>query len=367
MDNARRKRILSEQGTLVTSPAQIAAPQLDILDLRHFSSASLRPVLEAENHVWAERLDWDYRASTNLLAQYLDARVLPGFVAVENGRVLGYAFCVYEDRKAVIGDVFALGDSSYGYPAEEIERKLLESLIALLQNSPGVERIESQLLLHSHELHAGLFRALQFGVYRRIFMDLPLEGTALRNNTERLRALPAQGLELRSWQDGDFNLAGPLIAHAYEGHLDATINDQYRSVAGSLRFLHNIIRFPGCGVFDREASQVLVHRATGALAGLILCSRVREDVQHVTQLCVAARARGAGLGLLLLDVAAATLARRGFGKLSLTVTGGNDRAIELYRRAGFAERHSFNAMVWTQARAGAKARPGGGPVLHSGG
>ncbi len=348
----------------MTSPAQIAAPQLDILDLRHFAPTSLRPVLDAENRVWAERLDWDYRASTNLLVQYLEARVLPGFVAVEHGRVVGYAFCVYEDRKAVIGDVFALDDSRYGYSAEEIERKLLEHLFALLKNSPGVERIESQLLLHSHELHAELFREAGFGVYRRIFMDLQLQDCALREDSERLRALPAQGLELRSWQDADFNLAGPLIAHAYEGHLDATINDQYRSVAGSLRFLHNIIRFPGCGIFDREASHVLVHRATGALAGLILCSRVREGVEHVTQLCVASRARGSGLGLLLLEVAAATLARRGFGKLSLTVTGGNDRAIELYRRAGFRDRHSFNAMVWTGARAG-KPRPIG-PVLHSG-
>ncbi len=345
----------------MTSPAHIVAPELDILDLRHFSASSLRPVLDEENRAWAERLDWDYRASTNLLMQYLDARMLPGFVAVENGRVLGFTFCVYEERKAVVGDVFAVGDSKYGYTAEEIEAKLLGHLFSLLQNSPGVERIESQLLLHPEELHAALFRAAGFGVHRRIFMDLPLTVQPFKQGRE---ALLAQGLELRTWQESDFNLAGSLIAHAYEGHLDSIINDQYRSVAGSLRFLHNIIRFPGCGVFDREASHVLEHRATGALAGLILCSRVREDVEHVTQLCVAARARGAGLGLLLLRVAAQTLARRGFGKLSLTVTGGNDRAASLYRRAGFTERHSFNAMVWTNARADGKGRTG--PTLYAG-
>ena len=84
------------------------ALQLEILDLRHFSAASLRPLLEAEARLWSERLEWDYRASADLLLQYLDSRVLPGYVAVENGRIAGYLFCVYEERKAVIGDVFAV-------------------------------------------------------------------------------------------------------------------------------------------------------------------------------------------------------------------------------------------------------------------
>ncbi len=345
----------------MSAPAQIetkplALQPLEILDLRHYSASSLRPVLEAESRVWADRLHWDYGPSANLLLQYLDARVLPGFVAVEHGRVIGYTFCVYEDRKAVIGDVFALSDSRHGYSQTEIEAVLLEHLIALLQNSPGVERIESQLLLHAHELHAALFRKAGFSVYRRLFMDLQLDAHPLRETPARTLLLARANLELRRWQEADFQLAGSLIANAYEGHLDSTINDQYRSVAGSLRFLHNIIRFPGCGVFDAASSHVLVVRNTGALAGLVLCSRVREDVEHVTQLCVGASARGIGLGTLLLEVAADSLRTRGFTSLSLTVTSGNERAAALYRRVGFAEQHSFDAMVWTNLRIGSPGR-----------
>ncbi len=331
--------------------AQPATPQLEILDLRHFSANSLRPVLEAETLVWEQRLDWDYRTSINLLFQYLDARVLPGFVALENGRVLGYTFCVYEDRKAVIGDVFALDDSEAGHTQTEIEATLLRHLIALLQHSPGVERIESQLLLHTHEVHAELFRAFGFGVYGRVFMDMDLRTKAIADTSARVGALASHGYELRTWQESDFQPAGSLIAHAYEGHLDSTINDQYRSVSGSLRFLHNIIRFPGCGTFDPQVSQVLVSRNTGALAGLLLCSRVHGDVEHVTQLCTAVRARGSGLGTLLLEVAAQSLVDRGFRKLSLTVTSGNDRAAALYHRVGFRDRHTFDAVVWTSLKA----------------
>ncbi len=344
----------------MSSPAQTGRIPLEILDLRHFGAASLRPMLEAESRVWAERLHWDYRASANLLLQYLDARVLPGFVAVEDGRVIGYTFCVYEERKAVIGDVFALKDSVYGYSQSEIESTLLDHLILLLQHSPGVERIEAQLLLHVHEMHAALFRRYGFSVYRRLYMDLHfadlhLAGAAGESASEE-RELLQQGLQLRQWRDADFQPAGSLIANAYEGHLDSTINDQYRSVAGSLRFLHNIIRFPGCGVFDPAASFVLVTRATSELAGLVLCSRVREDVEHVTQLCVAARARGAGLGTLLLRRAAGTLQARGFSRLSLTVTGGNHRAAALYRRVGFTQQHTFDAVVWTPGRVNPSVR-----------
>ncbi len=346
----------------MTSPAQLDRKPLEILDLRHFSASSLRPVLEAESRVWSERLHWDYRTSTSLLLQYLDARALPGFVAVENGRVVGYTFCVYEDRKAVIGDVFALGDSTFGYSQTEIEATLLGHLIALLQHSPGVERIESQLLLHTHELHSKLFRGSDFSVYRRIFMDLLLGQISLWDTAARADALPKLNLELRPWRDTDFEPAGSLIANAYEGHLDSTINDQYRSVPGSLRFLHNIIRFPGCGAFDPRASHVLISRS-GALAGVILCSKVREDVEHITQLCVAGQARGHGLGTLLLQVAANTLKERGFTRLSLTVTGGNERAATLYRRVGFTEQHTFNAMVWTSLPS---AVPGKAAILRRG-
>src|ERR1700740_3136237 len=133
------------------------ALQLEVLDLRHFAANSLRSVLEEESRVWGQRLRWDYRSSADLLLQYLDSRVLPGYVAIENGRVAGYLFCVYEEHKAVIGDVFAVAPRHSEATATDIELRLIESLIELLKNSPGVDRIESQLLLHPHGQHAAAF------------------------------------------------------------------------------------------------------------------------------------------------------------------------------------------------------------------
>jgi ribosomal protein S18 acetylase RimI-like enzyme len=321
--------------------AMTPALQLEILDLRHFSAASLRPLLDAESRVWSQRLEWDYRPSANLLLQYLDSRILPGYVAVENGRIAGYVFCVYEEHKAVIGDVFAILPQHSESTTAHIESRLLENLIELLQNSPGIDRIESQLLLHPHGELSPPFQTAGFGIHKRLFMRRDL----LANIPTEFPSLTPD-IEMRPWRDEDLNAAARLICAAYSGHLDSHINDQYRSIAGSLRFLHNIVRFPGCGYFDGASSRVLTRRGSHEFVGLVLCSRVREDVGHITQLCIAKEERGRGLGRLLIEDCSANLKSQGFRALTLTVTAGNENAVSLYRRTDFATTHDFDAMLW---------------------
>ena len=78
----------------------------EILDLRHFSSADLRPLLDEEVETWGETLAWDYRSSSEMILRYVDAKILPGYAAVERGSLVGYSFFVYEGSKGVIGDLF---------------------------------------------------------------------------------------------------------------------------------------------------------------------------------------------------------------------------------------------------------------------
>ncbi len=338
---------------MATSCAEGLSPaaRFEILDLRHFSASSLRGVLEEESRLWSERLHWDYRSSADLLLQYLDSRVLPGYVALEDGRVAGYVFCVYEDRKSVIGDVFAAPRRPGPLTARDVETRLLEHLIETLQHSPGTDRIEAQLLLHPHDAHGVVFRSTGFSIHERLFLEHGLGRGLHPAPAGERRPLP-EGLVLRPWHESDFNAAGRLIAESYQGHLDSRINDQYRTVSGSLRFLHNVVRFPGCGYFDPVASSVLVRASTGELAGILLCSRVCEDVGHVTQLCVAPEQRGSGLGEQMLHRCIDNLGGRNFAALTLTVTAQNEGALRLYRRLGFQQTHSFDAMMWERRRAG---------------
>jgi ribosomal protein S18 acetylase RimI-like enzyme len=310
---------------------------LEILDLRHFNARQLRPLLEVEAQLWQRRLHWDYESSTELLLQYLDSRILPGFVALDLGRICGYCFCVYEGTKAVVGDVFAEPSPN----ATAITQTLARHLFAVLDASPEVQRIEAQLLLFEPSQLGAAFAPAAFDVYPRLFLERAL---AAETGSAGTPALPP-AIELAAWSPVFYQPAAELIQAAYIGHIDSQINDQYRTLAGSLRFLHNVIRFPGCGVFDPEVSFVLRQRATGALVGIVLCSRVAPTVAHVTQLCIAPSFRGAHLGRSLLRVSLAQLAARGYDALTLTVTEANKAALHLYQDEGFHTRQRFDALV----------------------
>ena len=52
---------------------------VEILDLRHFSSVDLRPLLERESDLWMRRLAWDYSPSAEMILRYVDSKILPGY------------------------------------------------------------------------------------------------------------------------------------------------------------------------------------------------------------------------------------------------------------------------------------------------
>jgi len=312
----------------------------EILDLRHFSSADLRPLLDEEVETWGETLAWDYRSSSEMILRYVDAKILPGYAAVERGSLVGYSFFVYEGSKGVIGDLFV---SPRRAEMRAVEVRLLEHVIETLQQSPGVHRVEAQLLAHHTGEVAAPFVSNGFQRFRRLFLSLKLAG---REGAPIAASRALKHVAIRRWTEADYQPASGIITAAYRAHIDSEINDQYRTNAGSLRFLNNIVRFPGCGVFDAEASFVAIHQPTDSLIGLILCSRVRDDVGHVTQVCLLPEHRGEGIGEALMAATSNALRRRRFSLLTLTVTEANHRAVDLYRKMGFEEKRVFDAFVW---------------------
>jgi len=312
---------------------------VEILDLRHFSSVDLRPLLQDEVSAWGRLLAWDYSGSAEMILRYMDAKILPGYAAIERGSIFGYSFFVYEQSKGVIGDLY-VRDNGRGANPREVEERLLTHVIETLQQSPGIHRVEAQLLAHGTGEIVRPFLQQGFSRHARVFMTFDLDK----------HAQPAPPIrpdfELRPWSEQEYQSSAAVITAAYRGHVDAEINDQYRTLSGSLRFLNNIVRFPGCGTFDPQASFLLFQKRTRTLIGLILCSQVRADVGHITQICILPEFRSAGLGEALMASTATNLRQRGFHSISLTVTEANDRAIALYRRIGFETGRIFDAFVW---------------------
>lgn len=313
---------------------------VEILDLRHFSAQHLRPLLDHETRMWYQLMSWDYRSSADMILRYIDSKILPGYAAVENGRVGGYAFFVYEGSKGVVGDLYADQSIQLEDGPGAVERLLAVHVIETLQQSPGVHRIEAQLLPHESGTLSPTFVQEGFRQFPRLFMALPL------SQNLRTQVTPAADIEFRRWGEQDFQPAATVITAAYRNHIDSEINDQYRSLNGALRFLNNIVRFPGCGLFDGQASFVAYNRFTRAIVGVLLCSRVKDDVGHITQVCILPEHRGKRIGESLIGLCTQELRNRNFSTLSLTVTEANTKAVGLYLRLGFDVKRRFDAFVW---------------------
>jgi ribosomal protein S18 acetylase RimI-like enzyme len=312
---------------------------MEILDLRQVTARDLEQLFEEQQVAWREQLRWDYKDSVATIRRFVDARTLPGYVAMENRRAVGYSFFVYEDHKGLVGDLYV----SHAHAAAGAGQTLLTHTLETLQASPNVRRIEAQLIPFHVASYREPFAERGFRLFPRNFMIVALDRT-------NLAALPVSAsLRIEPWRDRHFEKSAQLIVESYLGHIDSQINDQYSSQAGALKFLKNIIVFPGCGMFQTDCSFVATEMGTEKLAGVILSSKVAEDVGHVTQICVVPEYRGFGLGSRLLAETLASLRRRRCASVSLTVTAANP-AVRLYERVGFATMKRFDAAVWNSAQ-----------------
>ncbi|MFQ5664296.1 MAG: GNAT family N-acetyltransferase [Terriglobia bacterium] len=340
------------------------APQLsafEILDLRLLRPQSLAPLFEEELRLWREQLHWDFHPSVEMIRKHLTARSLPGYAALSQGQVAGYCFFVYEEEKGLLGDLYVLEAHRrarpYG-PSAGIATLLLEHALETLMQSPTVRRIEAQLVPFGIEPLAPIFRAHNFRVFPRLFMYKQLKPgavpPALPAEQKGERGAGSASVELRLWTDSYLEAMGDLIVAAYRGHVDSAINDHYRTRAGALRFLKNLVVFPGCGVFQPDCSLVAVEAVPGDprpvdgnLVGALLTSQVAPRIGHITQICLRREWQGRGLGRRLMHAALEHLTTKGYRGVSLTVTAENQPAVQLYRQFGFDVLKEFAAFART--------------------
>ena len=236
--------------TIVNALSQrLGSGSMQMVDLRQLSSWQLEPLLAEEAQQWRDELRWDYRASTELIKKFLDARSLTGSALLESGRPIGYAFYVLEDHKGLVGGLFV----SPRFSQQELSQRLLTDTLTTLSGIPKLERIEAQLIPFGYQLDPVLTQ-YGFRLYMRQFMIAPLAppgGPAEDVVPGVIREGPGAGLILERWDHRYFEPCARLIQLAYANHVDGEINDQYRSVnRGALRFLKNIIILPGCGAIS---------------------------------------------------------------------------------------------------------------------
>jgi ribosomal protein S18 acetylase RimI-like enzyme len=306
------------------------------LDLRSVDVETLAPLLAEQIASWKTELDWDFTPSANLVRRFVQMHVLTGHALISRAdpaHAIGYSYYVCEDGKGLIGDLYILKQ----HRNWEKENALFQASLDAMWQTPGVHRIESQLLMLSDAAN----RRLPFPNWLQSFPRFFLEAhSRVHLPVRKLSSSISIGPWTEAWQEA----TGRLIAGAYQNHIDSQINDQYRSAIGARRFLTNIVQYPGCGSFFAPASFAAV--VAGALCGVSLASLVAPDVGHITQVCVAPSYQGTGLGYDLVRRSMEALAKHGCRAVSLTVTAANDSALRLYRNMGFVQRRAFSAYVW---------------------
>jgi ribosomal protein S18 acetylase RimI-like enzyme len=308
----------------------------DVVDLRRLTARDLEPLLREECAAWLDELAWDFEKSADLVRRFVDMRALSGAALIENDQVVAYMYWVLEEDKGLIGDLYVRRQ----YRGAARENLLIEAALEPIMLSPAISRIESQLMMIPYEPGRAIPRVNYSSTFARNFMQIDLKRASLGRGHVR------KPMYVEKWHDHYVDAAAQLIAAAYDGHIDSRINDQYRSIAGARRFLHNIVQYPGCGAFYRPASYAAFDALTGRMIGVSLASIVAPDTGHITQICVAPSVRGTGVGHELLRQSLSTLREMGCATASLTVTAANDDAVSLYERVGFRVLRQFCAYVW---------------------
>jgi len=307
----------------------------EVVDLHEIRAEDLEPVLAEEQLNWRAKLYWDFTPSADLVRRFVRMQALSGFALVSGGECIGYSYFVSEDRKALIGDLYVLNHCAL----PEYEDALLGAVLNALAATQGLHRIEAQLMM----MHGPFERTLPYDRYVHIHPRnlMLVDG---ERATELCRGGAAGRYSFEPWQPEDQEEAALLIAAAYRGHVDSTINDQYRTASGAKRFLNNIVQYPGCGAFHAPAS--ITARLRGRIIGLCLASLVADNVGHITQICVIPEAQGTGVGYELLRISLLALREAGCESVSLTVTAANQQAVSLYQNMGFRAVRHFAAYVW---------------------
>ncbi|MBL8209200.1 MAG: GNAT family N-acetyltransferase [Bryobacterales bacterium] len=309
----------------------------EVISLRDLGGTDLCPLLAEETLAWRELLDWDFTPSAELVIRFVNLRSLDGHALLVNGEIAGYAYYIVDEQKGLIGDLYV----SRHHRSWQREDALLTAVIDSLVERERVRRIESQLMMLTAPLDRHLPYAHRAQVFHRTFM------MRAASSAPRLARSPgADRVLLEGWRDERALEAAQIISRAYRGHIDALINDQYETPAGARHFLENIIQYPGCGQFRRDASFLAFDRLHGLPVGVVLSGTVASDVGHITQLCVTPEARGWGIGYELVRAALLALEEAGCERVSLTVTTSNRSAVSLYERMGFHSVRHFGAHVW---------------------
>ncbi len=305
---------------------------VELMPLSRADLSLMVPLMNDEEQTWLRELDWDYAPVRRILFSFLEARILPGLVAIRNSQALGYTYFLISRSKGMVGTVFVSPPEGQG-TADLILSRAIENL----KEVRTLQRIEAQIIpLRGLDL-TGIFLRHGFQRYQRHYLELRvIPGT--RPEVDYAGAIVP-------WAARYLQPAAEVACRSYRGGIDALMCEDYRNEANCESYLRSLTENPGCGSFLPGSSFVGLD-PHGAPCGFIMTSRLSRHAAMIPQISIHPEYQGKGLGSALVQLALHRLASAGFRTVRLTVTQENRRAYEWYMRLGFKNRRNFDACVW---------------------
>jgi ribosomal protein S18 acetylase RimI-like enzyme len=309
---------------------------LKYLPISHLDEAILLPLMEEEEKAWLSDLGWDYSPIRQILVSFVRQKLLPGYVAVNAKKAIGYIYFLVNQAKGIIGAIY-LSKSDYSQEAVE---QLLSLTISCLKDSPNIQRVEAQIMPFNNLSLTAAFTQHGFGYYPRYYLEMNLHTAAKKTESSSAE-------KILPWDPSYLERAAELTLISYQNQTDAEICEDYCTRAGCQNYLRSLVENPGCGIFMPEASFISLNQQ-GTLCGFVICCRISGAIGMIPQIAVHPSCQGRGLGNRLINSSIEALRARDFHSLSLTVTKKNRRAYDWYQRLGFKIRKEFGAYVWNR-------------------
>jgi ribosomal protein S18 acetylase RimI-like enzyme len=308
-------------------------PEIKYLPISLLEPTPFISLMDEEEQAWMADLGWDYSPIRQILVSFINQKLLPGYGALNEKSLLGYTYFLVNQAKGIIGAIYAAKKS----PTREIVQNLLALTISAMKDNPLIKRVEAQLMpFHGVNL-TDSFTPQGFSYYPRYYLDLDLNDyKPMRRDTQK---------KLVAWDSAILRPAAEMTAASYCDQVDATICEDYRTIAGCESYLRSLVENPGCGIFTPGASFICLD-ARQSPCGYIIGCRISNGVGMIPQIAVHPFYQGKGIGNALIQHSFEQFKALGFRTVSLTVTKQNQRAFEWYQRLGFKIRKEFGAYVW---------------------
>ena len=307
---------------------------LRYIPISYLDSNFLASLMREEQQAWLYDLGWDYSPVQQILISFMNQKLLPGYVAVQEQEAVGYTYFLMNKAKGIIGSIYVRETEL----SQEITDELLSLTISGLKETPRIKRVEAQIMPFNNLDISSVFFRNGFRHFPRSYLNLDLNAFSSQTS-------PTSSERIIPWELRNIESAAKIVAAGYKNQADAEICSDYRTVSGCENYLRNVVKNPGCGFFMPETSFMALDQKDNP-CGLIIGCRISDGIGMIPQIAVHPSCQGKSLGNTLMMRSLEKYKLMGFYRISLAVTPGNRRAYEWYRRLGFKIRKQFGAYVW---------------------